>query len=527
MKFLRAATALAAAALVLTACGSSIPDKEWPTRPSTDGGTSTDDATSSDDGGTFDPLAGTDSALAEFYGQDVDWQSCGSNLECADVVVPLDYANPDDGRTVRLHVGVLGTAGSNSPGLFLNPGGPGGSGFAMLDWIEHSISGSVTSTYNLVGFDPRGVNTSDAVSCLSDQERDEWNEKDWDLETATGFDEMTADYKWFVDKCVENTPADLLEFIDTDSAARDLDILRAVVGQQDTLDYLGYSYGTFLGAQYAELFPERVGAFVLDGALDPTLSMQDMGKEQTLGFEKAIRAYMEDCLAGVGCPFSGSVEDGLDQLNTFFDMVTATPLPTSDPNRDLGVSGAVSAVLIGLYESSLWGEISNALDLAMNDGDGSALQYWADVSVSRLDDGTYEDNSADAFLAITCLDYPVVGNAADWKAAADEVKELAPFWQDTFSYTEVICSQWPYEAERTPAPVTAAGSAPILVIGTTGDPATPYEWSEALVSQLENGHLLTFEGNGHTAYGRSNSCIQNAVDEFLLNGTIPAEGTTC
>lgn len=527
MRFLRAVASLMVAALVLTACSGTGDVKTRPSSPAPAPPATSSPTDEPDAPGAYDPLAGTDPELAAFYGQSASWEDCGTDLQCADITVPLDYENPNDGRTVRLHVGILGSAGDGKPGLFLNPGGPGGSGFGMLDWITYSVSSALASSYNMVGFDPRGVNTSDAVSCLTDQQWDERNAMWWDTDTQEGLDQYVVDSQAFVDACVENTPGDLLEFIDTDSAARDLDILRAVVGQKDTLDYLGYSYGTFLGAQYAELFPERVGAFVLDGAVDPALSMNEVALGQAAGFEYAIRAYMEDCLAGRSCPFSGTVDEGLDQLQNFFDVVKATPIPTEDPARPLGLSAAVSGVIIGLYESSLWGETSAALTMAMRDGDGSALLYWADMSVGRLEDGTYEDNSSDAFLAIDCLDYPVEGTMEDWLANADEMAEVTPFWGDSFAYTEVTCSMWPYQSTRTPAPVTASGAAPILVIGTTGDPATPYEWSVSLAEQLESGTLLTFEGNGHTAYGRSNSCINDAVDAFLIDGTVPEDGKTC
>lgn len=527
MKLPRAIAALAAATLVLAACSSGTEPKTR--EPSTPSGTDSASDPESDPGQTsgYDPLEGTDSELADFYGQDVAWDSCGANLQCSDITVPLDYENPNDGRTLSIAVAILDTAGDGSPGLFLNPGGPGGSGVDMLEWIEWSVSSDVTADYNMVGFDPRGVNHSDAVACLDGPGWDERNSASWDISTDEGWDQYIADTQAFVDACAANTDADLLEYIDTYSAARDLDILRAVVGQKETLDYLGYSYGTFLGAHYAELFPERVGAFVLDGAVDPSIGIDGISAGQTGGFELAIRNYMEDCLAGSGCPFSGSVDDGLDQLQTFFDVVEATPLPTDDPDRSLTLSLAVSGVIIGLYESSIWPQTTQALAAAMNENDGSELLFWADQGSGRNPDGTYEDNSSDAFLAIECLDYPVEGTLEDWQANAEQLKEVSPFWEDSFAYTEVVCDLWPHEAKRTPAPLAASGSAPILVIGTTGDPATPYEWSVAMADQLENGHLLTFEGNGHTAYGRSNNCVANAVDAFLLDGTIPAEGATC
>lgn len=509
---------------MLSACAGTVPDK---TR--TPNGTSapapTDGPTSGPD--SFDPLEGTDPALAEYYGQQVSWDECGADTRCADVIVPLDYETPDDGRTVRLAVTIKMSAGDGAPALFLNPGGPGGSGVDMVDWIGFAFTDTLMSSYNPIGFDPRGVNHSDAVMCLTDAEWDERNDTIWDTSTDEGLQQYVSDTADFVASCEENT-GELLGYLDTVSAAKDLDILRAVVGQKATLDYLGFSYGTFLGATYAELFPERVGAFVLDAAVDPALELREISLGQAAGFENSIREYMADCQAGPGCPFDGDVESGLEQLSTFFDVLAATPLPTDDPDRALTAPLAVTVILTMLYQPEISPEINRALDAGMNQNDGTALLYWADVVNGRLEDGTYEDNSSDAFLAINCLDYPVQGTLDDWKADAQAmIDEISPFWEDALAYTEVTCSQWPYPASGAPGPLTAAGSAPILVVGTTGDPATPYEWSVALAEQLENGRLLTYDGMGHTAYGRSNACVHDAVDAFLIDGVLPAEGTTC
>lgn len=474
---------------------------------------------------SFDPGAGTDAALERYYTQDVVWQDCGPDTECTAVEVPLDYDDPGGG-TVTLAVRRLVSAGDGAPALFLNPGGPGGSGTAMIDWITFSVSDTLMAAYNLVGFDPRGVNQSDAVECVSDAELDDFRALDIDTTTDAGLAEYSRVMAEWAADCAANT-GELLGHVDTESAARDLDILRAVVGRSATLDYLGYSYGTFLGAVYADLFTQRVGRFTLDGALDPSLSISELALGQAEGFERALRAYMADCQASPDCPFPGSVDDGLARIRALLDVIRSTPLPTGDPARPLTYSLAVSGIVLPMYESAIWPQLTAALDAAITGNDGSQLLYFADLGAGRLDDGSYEDNSNEAFMAINCLDYPVEGTLADWKADAERMKEISPTLGDALAWTEITCDVWPYESTRAREPIAASGSAPILVIGTTGDPATPYEWAVDMADQLDQGHLLTFDGDGHTAYGRSNQCVTDAVDRFMTRGQLPPEGATC
>lgn len=506
-------TALLAAALVLAGCTAT----GTPVRTREPGA-----AVSSASG--FDPTAGVPAELRSFYAQEAAWADCGEETQCADVTVPLDYEHPA-GETIQIAVRRLNSGGPDAPALFLNPGGPGGSGTAMLDWFPQSLSERMAAAWNPVGFDPRGVNRSTAVDCLTDAELDDWLARTFDTSSAAGVDEYAQAMADFGKRCADGT-GPLLDHVDTDSAARDLDILRAVVGRSDTLDYMGFSYGTFLGAVYADLFTQRVGRFTLDGAVDPSLDIAQLGLGQAAGFEAAAREYVADCLAGSDCPLSGTVEMGLADIRTVLEVTRATPLPTGDAARPLTYSLALTGVLLALYDDSLWPYLSAGLDNAMV-GDGSGLLLLADFGNGRLEDGTYEDNSNEAFLAINCLDYPVEGSRADWARTASEISQVSPTFGDALAWTEVACDAWPYKAQRERGLIAAPGSAPILVVGTTRDPATPYEWAVNLADQLEEGHLLTYDGSGHTAYGRSNQCVLDAVDSFMLEGTVPAQGATC
>ncbi|GAA4287070.1 alpha/beta hydrolase [Georgenia daeguensis] len=503
-----------AAALTLTAC---TPE---PLERVPDAG-STDSSPTASAEGTTTPS--TDE-LQAYYGQRVAWDACG-DFECAEVAVPLSYDEPD-GERITLAVKRLASAEPDARvgSLLINPGGPGSSGLDLMDAVPTMFSEDLRAAYDVVGFDPRGVGASTPVDCVSDAELDRIRSADHDTETTEGLDAYRADAKLIADGCVAST-GELIGHVDTESAARDMDILRAVLGEEK-LDYLGYSYGTFLGATYAELFPQNTGNLVLDGAMDPSLSSHETTLAQAVGFEEALRAYVEDCLGGPDCPLTGSVDDGVRQVQTLFDMVGDTPLPTAT-GRELTASLAFSGVITPLYDSASWFVLSAALDQAINERDGSQLLFLADLMAGREEDGTYPKNSTEANWAVNCLDFPATGDPAQWQQQAEELEAAAPTFGPAMGYGDMLCDQWPVEGDAERGPITAEGSAPIMVVGTTGDPATPYEWSVSLAEQLESGFLVTYEGEGHTAYGRSNECVVRAVDDFLIDGTVPQEGLTC
>ena len=344
-------------------------------------------------------------------------------------------------------------------------------------------------------------------------------------------EEITKDFKQEEANCAAHTkPAGLLDHVDTVSVARDLDVLRALSGDQK-LNFLGFSYGTYLGATYAELFPANTGRLVLDGAVDPSLSAADLALGQAKGFEASLRAYVQNCQSSkLGCPLSGDVDSGVSQVREFLESTKAAPLPTSDDKRPLTYDLAVYGVLGSMYQTQLWPSLTLALSQAMGkvgSPDGSALLAIADAVSSRQSDGSYSGNGAEALMAVNCLDYPVQGDNSSWEEEAKAVNEASPTFGSQLLYPDAYCQGWGHKSSRKREKITASGAAPILVVGTTGDPATPYAWSQALADQLESGRLLTWEGNGHTAYGRSNDCVKKAVDTYLLNGTMPAKGLTC
>lgn len=523
-------TIIALAALVLTGCSgandylvpadsSAAEARNGPARGATPSGPSI---------GELDDLGDTAARTeyARYYDQALDWSPCG-DLDCAEVTVPLDWTRPSEG-SIKLAVTrrPAKDEGARIGSLLYNPGGPGSSGVDMVtDFGDQLVTDAVARQYDLVGFDPRGVGSSRPIDCLTDQQMDEWLAADYPLDTPQGLERAQQSGESFARGC-ERLTGPLLAFVDTWSAARDMEIMRAALGD-DELHYLGASYGTLLGATFADFYPDRVGRMVLDGALNPDNTGDDVLLEQAKGFDRSLRAYVEACLAGEtgACPLSGSVDQGMQQIAAMIDAAQDAPLETGT-DRELTAAMFTTGVITALYDDDTWPYLSEALAQAKK-GDGSDLLYLADLYADRGDSGAYGSNLLEAFQAINCLDYPALQTDEEMKDQADRLAEVAPVFGPRMAYGDLLCSQWPYPAVRTPEPIKAAGAAPILVVGTTGDPATPYAWAKELAKQLDSAVLLTYEGEGHTAYTRGSQCIDEAVDAYLLEGTMPKEGTRC
>lgn len=464
--------------------------------------------------------------LEAFYAQEIAWEAC-DDFECGTVLAPLDWDDPEAG-SIELAVKrslATGTADQRIGSLLINPGGPGVSAAEFVSYaVSDVISEPVLDAYDVVGFDPRGVGGSTAVDCGPADVVDAYLTQDVVLESQADVEAARQEVQEFGQGCLDAT-GPLLGEVDTVSSARDLDLLRGVLGD-DELYYAGFSYGTFLGATYAELFPDKVGRLLLDGALDPSMSQDDLLVGQAVGFEKSLRAYVADCQAGADCPLTGGVDGGMQQIADLVARAEAKPLEA--PNGNL-VNGTLAfyGVIAALYDDASWPYLTEALRGAIQQNSGEVLLLLANFYLDRTEDGQYTSNAMIAFSAINCLDYPTeVRDYDEMVAFADEIRAKAPTFGAEFAMA-VGCETWPFQSTAERGPITAAGAAPILVVGTTGDPATPYEWSVALADQLESGQLLTWEGEGHTAYGRSNDCLQGAVDTYLLEGTLPEEGLVC
>lgn len=464
--------------------------------------------------------------LERYYGQALVWDDCGDGAQCSDALVPLDWDAPAGETASIALVRRAATGGQALGSLLVNPGGPGASGVELIrDSADYAVDSALAARFDVVGFDPRGVGQSTAVSCLDDAGLDSYL---YDLTPGErGSDEWIAAQRTsaaaFAAACEQRSGA-LLPEVGTTSAARDLDVLRAALGDE-TLHYLGYSYGTFLGATYAGLFPDKVGRLVLDGAIDPAATSLDVVREQAVGFESALRAYLADCFDSSDCPFTGTVEDGMVQVGEMLEEVDASPIRSED-GRQLGATTLFTAIVYPLYDAAAWGALSEMLADVRQGGAEIAFQY-ADAYNGRGADGRYADNSTEAFLAINCVDYSYDADTASMRADEAELVAAAPTIGRYMAYGDILCSEWPAAFEGSRKPIAAEGAAPILVVGTTNDPATPYVWAEALASQLADGHLVTYDGEGHTAYNKSNACVNDAVDAYLLDGVVPEGDPRC
>lgn len=469
-----------------------------------------------------------DKRWGKFYDQEISWEKCDdpkySKAQCATVEVPLKWNEPD-GKTISLLITKLEASGEKKGSLLMNPGGPGGSGNqSVAQYGSETTTEKLRQNYDLIGFDPRGVKDSAGIECLDDKGTDEYVSTTFS-DTEAGSKDAEGAWKKVTKACKENS-GDLLQDLDTYSAARDMDVIRQAVGSKK-LDYLGYSYGTYLGATYAELYPKRTGKMVLDGAVDPSLTADEVAAGQAAGFEESVTSFVKWCQEGgtQKCPLKGSVEDGKKQIRDFLAEANKNPVKTSS-DRELTGALALTGVLTPMYGNENWEFLAMALDQAFQ-GNGDLLLMFADLANERNSDGTFESNGSYAISAVNCLDRQGVVDEKWVEKESERLAKKYPTFGKDLGGSGTMCQQWPAKGVRTPAPIHAKGSSPIVVVGTTGDPATPYAWSESLNEQLDNSVLLTYEGNGHTAYGRSGGCIEEAVDAYFVEGTVPKDGLRC
>ncbi|WP_019181624.1 alpha/beta hydrolase [Microbacterium yannicii] len=468
-------------------------------------------------------IDGVPADLIPFYEQQLEWTECG-DFDCTTVAAPLDWTEPDAGEIDLSLIRSRALTADPIGSLLTNPGGPGASGVGFIrDSLSFAVGDALRQDFDVIGFDPRGVGESTAVRCFDAADMDAYlfDLPDEERGTQAWTEELLARHAEFAEACDANSEG-ILPYITTENAARDMDLLRAVLGDSE-LNYLGYSYGTFLGATYAKLFPERVGRLVLDGAVDPSISGLDVGTIQGVGFESALRAYMADCLQDDECPFRGSVDEALADVATLFETVDRDPLPNAD-GRMLGADSLLNAIVSAMYAEQLWPFLTTAFTEVLQ-GDPTVAFLLTDNYYNRVD-GAYVDNSTEAFRAYNCMDYPLESTPEDEAAAAAllaaEAPTVAPYWGGPDP-----CEAWPYPATGVREQITAEGAAPIVVVGTTNDPATPYEWSVSLAEQLSSGVLVTRVGEGHTGYNKGNACVDAAVEAYLLEGTPPTDGLRC
>lgn len=510
---------LAAAALLVSAC--------------TSGGVTTTSATKSGGPAAGAALAAlpraTPTTLAPYYAQKLTWRSCGvPGFQCATMKAPLDYTKPDAGDT-RLAVARKKATGPGKRlgSLLVNPGGPGGSAIGYLQqYAGIGYPVEVRAQYDMVAVDPRGVARSEPVECLDGRAMDAYTQTDFTPDDAKETGRLVDAYKKFAEGCGEDA-AGLLRHVSTTEAARDMDILRAVLGDEK-LTYVGASYGTLLGATYAGLFPDRVGRLVLDGGMDPSLPARRLNLDQTAGFETAFQAFARDCVHHRDCPLGTKASAVGSNLKAFFEKLDARPIPTGDADgRELGESLATTGVIAAMYDEGAWQHLRDALSAAMRENDGAGLLALSDSYYERDAEGRYT-NLMFANAAVNCLDLPPAFATPDEvRKSLPAFEKASPVFGEGLAWATLNCAYWPVAPTGEPHRIEAAGAAPIVVVGTTRDPATPYRWAQALSRQLSSARLLTYEGDGHTAYGRGSKCIDRTINAYLVRGTPPARDKRC
>ncbi len=465
-----------------------------------------------------------DDALSELYAQRIDWKPCDTNADqdCGTLTVPIDYADPA-GETIDLALLRVPASGARVGSLVVNPGGPGAPGTSYAAAAARVFRQPLLEGFDVVGFDPRGTGASAPVDCLSDSELDAYLAADPTPDTAAEEQSFRESVLSFGAQCV-TASGPVLGHVTTIEAARDMDVLRSALGEE-TLTYLGASYGTKLGATYAELFPDKVGRLVLDGAVDVSLDAQSTALQQAEGFETALRAYVQNCLDSTdNCFLGDTVDEGLATISDLLASIEEQPLPAGE--RELTVGNAFYGVITPLYNRDYWFLLSTALASAL-DGKGSALMSLADAYASRNPDGSYADNSVEANYSINCLDDPSSVPFGQVPSLFDEFEEASPTFGRVFAWGMAGCRGIDVTSSEEPLTIRGEGAAPIVVLGTSRDPATPLTWAQALSAQLDSGVLVERDGDGHTAYNSGNECVDSIVEDYLLDGEVPDDGTTC
>jgi len=499
-------------------------------------------------GSTGSTGASVPKGLESFYNQDLTWTNCtdnatGTAFKCATVTVPLDYDNPQ-GKTITVALKKLpATTPSPRGSVFLNPGGPGVSGISAIEYQAELYKtgdlSEVLANYDVIGFDPRGVGQSTPITCWSPEGvqailAGQTEAPSPSLSTPGSAADIVAQGSREAAACQKYTEVpEILDHMDTRSVARDMDVMRALVGDKD-LNYLGTSYGTYLGAAYTELFPDNIGRVVLDSAMDPTLSRQEASEDGAAAKEQSLRTYIESQQGQAGFPLSGTTEEAIAQLASFLDGLDANPLAVSNSRETLNRAKAVDAIgALANSSPDKWPLLTEGLAQAMNAHDGTVLaRNAASVSSNSVPPPTTEKQVVErlrtryVFSANRCLDFPDAGNEASWDAALASYRPDYPVFHSSLPQMDAFCHGWRHTSRTEAVNVDVEATNPVLVIGILHDPSTPYPWSQALVSRIRNSHLLSVDMYGHIATG-ANSCTTAKIGDYLVNGTFPSDGEVC
>jgi pimeloyl-ACP methyl ester carboxylesterase len=459
--------------------------------------------------------------LAGYYAQEIDWKSCRQDFLCATLAVPIDYTKLSTGTFEIALLKYEARTSKKLGSLIVNPGGPGGSGVDYAYAAEYIFSPAILNRYDIVGFDPRGVSRSAPIRCLTDKELDATNNSDSKPDNDAEFQQILQDTRKYVEKCKDKNK--YLTSYGTANVARDLDILREALGDKQ-LNYMGKSYGTYLGTLYAQFFPEKVGRVVLDGAVDPSISNFQQTLTQAIGFDQAFTSFAADCSEKKKCTLPGEKDAAIAEMRKLYSQAAAKPFPTKKSRRTLSESMMVLGTASAMYDSQTgWPQLRKAIAEAQR-GYGNTFLKLADEYTGRQNDGSYPNNEFDSGAVIDCLDFNEPRSVEQIRTDANAFAAKAPLFGPYLAYGGVTCKFFNQDSEVTIEPTGTVN--PVIVIGTTGDPATPYEWAQGLHKLLTNSLLISLTGEGHTGQGQGNACIDVQIDDFLENGSPPVR-TSC
>jgi pimeloyl-ACP methyl ester carboxylesterase len=483
--------------------------------------------------------AAPDGQTAARYGTPPVWGGCQQwitdparipTAQCATVAVPVDWSDAADPQTAQAELAVIRVpaSGDRIGVLMVNPGGPGASAVNTVAGMGAALADTeIGRRFDLVGFDPRGVgHSTPQLRCRTDAEFDAYRREPLADYSPAGVAHIEQVYAQFARMCVDKMGLEFLANVGTASAARDMDVVRAALGE-DQINYLGFSYGTQLGAAYADLFGDRVRAMVLDGAINPGLAPIAARMRQMAGFQRAFGDYAADCAKSTGCPLGTDPTQFVARYRQLVDPLVQRPAYTSDP-RGLSYADAITGTVNALYSQRYWKYLTSGLLGLARGTDAGDLLLLADDYQRRDKSGHYA-NQQDAFLAIRCVDAPYPTDTASWVAADAQVRQVAPF----ISYggftgfaPRDVCAMWPAPPTSSPRPASSPGADKVVVVSTTGDPATPYAAGVDLARQMQ-ASLITFEGTQHTVVFNGDACVDTAVVNFLVELAVPPDGLRC
>ncbi|KUH83898.1 MULTISPECIES: alpha/beta hydrolase [unclassified Mycobacterium] len=475
---------------------------------------------------------------AQAYGQPPNWGGCERIIgaekaaaipagRCGTVSVPVDYTKPS-GAQAQLAVIRVPATGDRIGVLVVNPGGPGASAVETVAGMGAALADSeIGRRFDLVGIDPRGVgHSTPELRCRTDAEFDAFRREPLADYSPAGVAHIERLYQQFVQSCVDRMGTEFLANVGTATSAQDMDVVRAALGENQ-INYLGFSYGTQLGAAYAERYPDRVRAMVLDGAIDPQLDPIDGRIRQMAGFQSAFDDYAADCAKSAGCPLGTDPARFVERYHQLVNPLVQRPAQTSDP-RGLSYQDAITGTVNALYSQRYWKYLTSGLLGLQRGTDAGDLLLLADEYQGRDESGHYT-NQQDAFTAIGCVDSPYPSDPAAWAQADRRIREVAPFLSyGTFTgfAPRDVCAMWPVPPTSTPHAATSPGPGKVVVVSTTRDPATPYQAGVDLARQMD-ARLITFDGTQHTVVFNGDACVDTAVVEFLVRSVVPPAGLRC